>query len=70
MLQQLLAGGATSASALAADSDMDGAREWLAWLLAGSPGAAPAVSALPGCLTSSRSAPGGAAALAASLLAR
>ncbi len=69
MLQQLLAGGATSKSALAADSDMDGAREWLAWLLAGSPGSAPAVSALPGCLTGSWVAPGAAAALAASLLA-
>ena len=38
MLQQLLAGGHTSESVLAADSDLDGAREWLAWLLAGSPG--------------------------------
>lgn len=74
MLRHLLRSGSTSAGALAGDSDFDGAREWLAWLAANTAGAggnapAPFVTALPGCLTASRSQPGGVAALSASLLA-
>lgn len=74
MLRHLLHSGSTSAGALAGDSDFDGARMWLAWLAADAAGAicdapAPCVTALPGCLTASRSQPGGVAALSASLLA-
>ena len=74
MLRQLVVVGATSAPTLEADSDFDGARDWLAWVFAnGQDGTneqpAPAVASLPGCLTALRSAPGSFAALAASVLA-
>lgn len=74
MLRQLVNMGATSAAALTADSDFDGARDWLAWVFADGKSRAkerpePGVVTLPGCLTAPRSTPGSLAALAASVLA-
>ena len=74
MLRQLVNMSATSAAALTADSDFDGAREWLAWVLPDEEASAMkqpelGVVSLPGCLTAQRSTPGSLAALAASVLA-
>ena len=76
MLRQLANMGATSVAALTADSDFDGARDWLAWVFPSEEARAeqngrpePGVASLPGCLTAPRSMPGSLAALAASVLA-
>ena len=76
VLRQLVDMGTTSAAALMADSDFDGAHDWLAWVFADGEARAkqngrpePGVVSFPGCLTAPRSAPGSLAALAASVLA-